>query len=269
MKLKWTYETIKKEALKYDSIPKFQKGSGGAFMACRRLGLQAELCSHMNTKKLKKWSNKMLFEEALKYKTRNSFKKSSHSAYQLSMERGILKVICGHMPFTQIKWTDEMILKEALRYQTKADFVRGSPKAQDSAKRRGIMKEVCAHMSPAPTGKRGVKYYLEHPKAGGEDGIYYGLLFTHIDGIQFVKMGITSQSIFERYRRYNKSGWSYEVITEYKTTNLATAYIEKNFINKFKNDYHYQLSDEYAFGGRTELFTLDIIPILEEFNSNT
>lgn len=124
--------------------------------------------------------------------------------------------------------------------------------------------------SPSSGGHRTVQYYLDHPEKGSQEGFYYGLLFSNKKdpSIQFIKMGITSRSVKERYYGVEKD-WTYQIITEYQTTNLKTAYIERNFLHQFKTDYDYRLPLEMSFNGETELFTLDIIPLLEEFNKNT
>ena len=45
--VKWTLETVRNEALRYDQRSKFKKGSGGAFSAARRNGwLGRSMCSH-------------------------------------------------------------------------------------------------------------------------------------------------------------------------------------------------------------------------------
>ena len=47
LKVKWVVETLKKEALKYNSRSSFQKGSYGAYQSARKRGILDEICDHM------------------------------------------------------------------------------------------------------------------------------------------------------------------------------------------------------------------------------
>ncbi len=94
MRTKWTYEMLKKEALKYDTRNEFKKGSYGAYQDANKKDILNDICSHMigNTK----WTNYMIIKEALKYNNRNEFKKGSN-AYKSAKRRGILDEVCSHM----------------------------------------------------------------------------------------------------------------------------------------------------------------------------
>ena len=95
MKVKWTNEMLRKEALKYNKKISFQKGSSAAYQYAHRIGLFEEICSHMSANI--KWSDDMLKDEALKYHTRIGFQKGSISAYLIAYKRGVLDEICSHM----------------------------------------------------------------------------------------------------------------------------------------------------------------------------
>ena len=263
--IRWTDEMLREEALKYNTRGEF-KSNSTAYSTCIHRGILYEVCSHMETP-FSKWTDEMLREEALKYNSRSEFKVKSR-AFNACYNRGILDDMCSHMDVLRTPWTDEMLREEALKYNSRSEF-KVKSNAYFACVNRGILDEVCSHMIPKTGGYAGVQYYLDNPEKGGAQGIYYGLLFTNKedDSLKFVKMGITARTVKERYKGYKD--WTYEIITEYQTTNLNTAYIERNFLHQFKNDYDYRLPSEMSFGGETELFTLDIIPILEEFNKNT
>ncbi len=93
---KWTTESIKEEALKYNTRGSFQKGNRAAYQRAIKLGILDNVCSHMICK-LIYWSDEMLKEEALKYYTRNDFKNGSGGAYRASLRRDVLYNICSHM----------------------------------------------------------------------------------------------------------------------------------------------------------------------------
>lgn len=47
MKLKWTYETCKEEALRYSSRSEYKKKSSGSYRSALKNGWNCEICSHM------------------------------------------------------------------------------------------------------------------------------------------------------------------------------------------------------------------------------
>lgn len=94
--IKWTYELLKEEALKYNTRSDFSKGSTNAYRVSLNRNILDSICLHMNNKYVS-WTDDMLKDEALKYNTRIDFIKGSTSAYYLSLNRGILDSICSHM----------------------------------------------------------------------------------------------------------------------------------------------------------------------------
>lgn len=95
-KIKWTYDTLKIEALKYNSRNDFKKGSSSAYKIARDKNILDDICNHMTFKQIS-WTNEMLRHEALKYDTRKSLKIGNSKVYYASQKRGILDHICSHM----------------------------------------------------------------------------------------------------------------------------------------------------------------------------
>lgn len=85
---KWDEESIRAEALKYKTRWEFQKGSGGAQIAARRLGIMESVCEHMGGNR--KWDEESIRAEASKYETRKAFKKGAVGAYQSARRLGIM-----------------------------------------------------------------------------------------------------------------------------------------------------------------------------------
>lgn len=84
-----------------------------------------------------------------------------------------------------------------------------------------------------------VKKYTLNESLGSKQGTFYKLLFTHKSGFQFIKIGITSKSMKERYISKKYNDFTYIILEENKTTNLKSALLEKEFmketeLNKFK-----------------------------------
>lgn len=103
--VKWTKNTLQKEADKYQSRSKFQKKSGGAYMAALRKGIMDELFkNHSNLGRTNRqvipgyWTEDKLQEEANKYKTRGEFQKTSKGAYQASLKKGLMDKLFKNHP---------------------------------------------------------------------------------------------------------------------------------------------------------------------------
>lgn len=87
----WTYDKCKEEALKYDSLTKYQRGSSGSYKSCVKNGWLTDICSHMKKRKLPNgyFSNKEnCINEIKKYKYAKDFIKKSRNAYDYSIKNG-------------------------------------------------------------------------------------------------------------------------------------------------------------------------------------
>jgi len=101
------------EALKYDSIKKFQEGCSGAYKVAVKNSWIEELCTHMIRKSKRRghWNNKELcYAEALKYDSRAEFKSKSSRAYQVAVKNEWIDEICSHMPIDHTTSVQERIL---------------------------------------------------------------------------------------------------------------------------------------------------------------
>jgi hypothetical protein len=147
----WTLETLKAEALKYNSRTEFQKKSGSAYNASGRLKLRDAICGHMTT--IKKpdgfWNIETLQAEAIKYTSRQEFQQKNGAAYKAAGQLKVRDQICKHM--AEIKkpkgfWTLENLRAEALKYDNKVDFNRKSGPAYLTALRKNLLDQICSHM---------------------------------------------------------------------------------------------------------------------------
>ena len=154
MKLKWTFDTCHKEALKYDNKTAFRFGSPSAHNAAQTNKWMDQICSHMPKHKdmsgknnpAFKWTNEELHEIALRHTTKPDFRRLNLTAFNIASRRGILDQICGHMEVNYQYRTDEWVASEAKKFNGRAAFFRGSPKAYEAAKDRKILDKVCSHM---------------------------------------------------------------------------------------------------------------------------
>lgn len=95
IRMKWTLEALKADALKYKTRGEWQKNSS-AYKAAHRRNLVDECCSHMKSGLVMKWTTEALKADALKYKTRGEWYKNS-SAYGAARKRNLLDECCSHM----------------------------------------------------------------------------------------------------------------------------------------------------------------------------
>lgn len=86
--VKWTFDNIKKEALKYKTRTEFAHNSGSAYYAALFKGWLDDVCTHMKQKV--KWTYEKCKKDALKYKTRTEFFQNSPSACLASRKNGWL-----------------------------------------------------------------------------------------------------------------------------------------------------------------------------------
>ena len=174
--VKWTKETISKEAKKYKTRSEFQTKSNGAYKAAWKLGILDEVCSHMvcglKNRKLK-WTKEAIQKEAKKYKTRKEFDVKAGGAYYAARKLGILDEVCSHMVCGQTRWTIEAIKKEAKKYKTRSEFSAKTNGAYGAARKLDILDEVCSHMqAPEFHKKRCVYVFLFE-----DDSFYVGLTY--------------------------------------------------------------------------------------------
>lgn len=149
----WTKEKCQKEAKKYNSKSKFQKGNVSAYRNALNNNWLEDICPHMITKTKPKnyWTKEQCKIEASKYKSRADFQKSSNVAYTKSCKNKWIDEICSHM--VEIKkpnnyWTKERCKAEAIKYQSKKEFREQAGNVYAIAHKRGWIDEICSHMRP-------------------------------------------------------------------------------------------------------------------------
>jgi uncharacterized damage-inducible protein DinB len=143
--IKWTFEKLQEEALKYKTRGEFRKNNASAYKAARKKKILDKICSHM-VSVLNYWTDEGLAEEAKKYKTRKEFEKNSSKAYATAVRRKILDKICSHMEYIHYPWTFEELAQEALKYKTRTEFKKNSPGAYGTVRSRKILDQTCSHM---------------------------------------------------------------------------------------------------------------------------
>lgn len=90
--IKWTFEKVTEEALKYKTRKEFQVNSRGAYGAATTNKWLEIVCKHMVTFSKPKgyWTLEVAIQEAKKYKTKKEFKENCISAYRVCSDNGVL-----------------------------------------------------------------------------------------------------------------------------------------------------------------------------------
>ena len=144
-RIKWTYEKVRVEALKYNSRWEFQLSDRKAYSAATRNKWLDKVCSHMLAK-CKTWTFEETRDAATKYNTRLKFAVGSKNAYQAATHNGWLNKICGHMEEQLTTWTKELAHIEALKFSTRKNFQTENLNAYRAAMRNGWLNDICSHM---------------------------------------------------------------------------------------------------------------------------
>lgn len=187
----WNLETLRLEALKYQTRQEFQQMNGAAYKAAGLLKIRDEICGHMIKIKNPKghWTLEMLHAEAIKYDTKVEFRAKSNPAFLTASRKGFLEQICGHMAAGKLPngyWLiKENCAAEALKYMNRRAFSLGNSSAYHGADISGWLDEICSHMD-------------FNPSSDG-DAIYIWRAIGHtFNGLQVYKLGTTSARLEDR-----------------------------------------------------------------------
>lgn len=144
-----TKENIIEEAKKYTKLKDFQKHSGGAFHAARRLGIIGELTWLEKETRLPHsyWKDKeRVMEEAKKYTSKIAFQKGNQSAYWAALKYGYLEempwLVKRKVTPRGILTNKELIIEESKKYKTRGEFERKNKSLYSAACRYRYIDEM-------------------------------------------------------------------------------------------------------------------------------
>lgn len=143
---KWDLESLKVDALRFNTPTEWARGSSGAYSAASVMGVLDECCGHMQ-RKTKPWSKETAIADAANYKTKIEWKNKSNSAYAAAHKNGWIDEACAHMTSLRRKMDKATVLTSAAQYQTRGAWDKGDGVAYAIALRKGWLDEACAHMS--------------------------------------------------------------------------------------------------------------------------
>ena len=147
---KWTLETCREDALKYNTKVEWKKNSGAGYGAAQKNGWIDECCEHMiKPKKISKWTLEICKEDALRYDAKIKWRNSKSGSYSAAKGNGWIDECCSHMELTKKPdgfWTLETCKEDALKYNTKVDWKNSKSGGYNAAQRIGCIDECGVHM---------------------------------------------------------------------------------------------------------------------------
>jgi len=100
-----------------------------------------------------------------------------------------------------------------------------------------------------------IKKYTLNKSLGAKPGIFYKLKFEHKSGFKFLKVGITSKTIKQRYGRGIYKDFTYEIIEMIECSNLESARMEKEFMRTTKLK-KFKFPPDISFKGVNECYEI-------------
>lgn len=102
-----------------------------------------------------------------------------------------------------------------------------------------------------------VGFYTNNPDKGNEPGVFYKIKVTHkLSKIEFLKIGFTSRTTYQRYDELKYSDFDFEVLDEVHTTNIEAAKLESKYKEENKHK-RFFLPKNIIFVGKSELYEMD------------
>lgn len=96
MNRKYSYETIKQEALKYNSIDDFRNHSNKIYQAAKRYKIIREVTTHIVLKNKKRLDIEVI-NSAKKFNTLKEFREKDKGGYKICLDRSLSKKAFSHM----------------------------------------------------------------------------------------------------------------------------------------------------------------------------
>lgn len=146
VKIFYTFELCKTEALKYNTRNDFYINSKGCYCASWRNKWLNEICSHMSFDRPSriKHTFKTCKETAKKYNSRKEFSIKSKSAYQVSTKNKWLDDICKHMTSTRLPMGSlnyEKCKENASKCRSRIDFIKKYQTSYNKSREKGWLND--------------------------------------------------------------------------------------------------------------------------------
>lgn len=155
----YTLEEILKEASKYDTLPKFFKGSPGYYQSAYRNGWMKNVKQICDSQWRGSFTEAELRDIFSKYDDITKLRKDRHAAIDAARKLGIIEkltkdyVVKPKKHYKIERFTEQYLYDIAKQYKYRSEFKQANSKAYDNARRKGILDKVCSHMKKMPRPK--------------------------------------------------------------------------------------------------------------------
>jgi len=133
---KWTYETVKNEALKYKTKQDWRNNCESSYKVALQNNWLKDFDWFVSGHSIpRKWTYETIKEEALKYKTRTEFRKNAAQAISIAIKNNWIDEFDWFVDGNKLeaerrkKWTYETTKSEALKYKSRWDFGKNNEAA--------------------------------------------------------------------------------------------------------------------------------------------
>lgn len=144
---KWSDESLRQVAKKYNTIDDFRRGDYNALNTARKKGkdFYKDITSHMVPKL--KWTDDELRKELLKYDSLFDLRLNNINLYQAARKKGpeFFADVTSHL---DKGWTDDKIRREVLNYDSLLELRQKNNKLYQAIYRKGTdyLKDVTSHL---------------------------------------------------------------------------------------------------------------------------
>lgn len=144
---KWDLESMRRDALRFNTPTEWARGSSGAYSAASVAGVLDECCEHMQ-RKAKPLTEKVVRDLAASCATRSEFKSKYPTAHRWASRHNILAEVQAGIPAARrMRWSYSELAASASRYKTRKEWERAEAGAYAAACRKGLVEELCKHMT--------------------------------------------------------------------------------------------------------------------------
>lgn len=141
---RYTLESCKSHALKYNSRSAWSAGHQGSYASAKRNGWFEECCKHMGGKVQHTLENCLTV--ALKYQTAGALKKAQPNIYSAIHFNHWADECFAHMVQTRESWTLDKCKTIAANYFVQNHWKHGDKNSYAAAYRNGWLEQCCEHM---------------------------------------------------------------------------------------------------------------------------
>lgn len=185
----------------------------------------------------------------------------------------IYSLLKGQYPSTKsVLDSTEFFINKAIKIHknyynyNKVNYIHNKTKVTITCPIHGDFKQTpnshlngtkCPHCKNSAGYKRVQWIEFCNNKPNADPKVYIIRCFNNTE--DFIKIGITSNTVDHRFKRHNKLPYKYEILKEIKNSAEIIYDKEKELHKKF---YNYKYKPQISFAGETECFTTEIVSLL-------